>query len=95
MSEHRQALEKILKICNESSEYTRRTQAIHETAMVALGLTAGQRETRHIKAMMRSEQYKEDRNNRGAGVARRTFIAAVEADTGEPRERCTKQYVKG
>lgn len=93
MSEHRNALEKILKICYESSEYSRRTQAIHEEAMKALGLTESQRQTRHVKAMMRSEQFKEDRKI-SAGMARKAHKEAVEADTGEPRTSYKKHLVK-
>lgn len=47
MSEHREALERIMQLCSEGQSYTRRTQAIHEVAMKALGLTANQRRERH------------------------------------------------
>lgn len=48
MSDHREALDQILRICNESRTYTRRTQHIHQVAMKALGMTEGQRQARHI-----------------------------------------------
>lgn len=44
----RKALDDIVVICNQSRTYTRRIQLIHEIAMRALGMTAGQREQRHI-----------------------------------------------
>ncbi len=53
MSEHRDALDKILIICNGSRTYTRRVQQVHEVAMRALGLTAGQREGRHTAIFQR------------------------------------------
>lgn len=48
MSDFRDALERILTLCNTSSKYSRRTQQIHETSMYALGLTESQRTARHI-----------------------------------------------
>jgi hypothetical protein len=51
MSEHREALEKIANMCMTSSAYGRRLQNIHEIAMFALGMTKGQRDERHVKAM--------------------------------------------
>lgn len=48
MSDLRDALESILALCNQSRAYTRRTQQIHEVAMRGLGLTANQREARHM-----------------------------------------------
>jgi hypothetical protein len=77
------ALQDILKICAESSEYTRRTQAIHDIAMRGLGMTENQRAERHTKAAMRSEEYKEARNHGGCRKAKRAHIAACERDTGE------------
>ena len=53
MSDHRDALEDILHLCNTSRTYTRRTQQIHEVAMRALGMTAGQRRDRHVAIMER------------------------------------------
>ena len=52
MSDHRDALEKIMLACETSSQYTRRLQNIHHMAMVALGMTFNQRTERHAKAMM-------------------------------------------
>lgn len=43
----RDALEFIMKVCNHSSQYTRRTQTIHEAAMFGLGMTQPQRNRRH------------------------------------------------
>ncbi len=95
MSEHREALVKIMKICNESSEYNRRTQAIHEEAMQAVGLTESQRQERHVKAMMRSEQFKEDRKTMSGAQCRRAFKESTEADTGEDRISIKHNLVKG
>lgn len=53
MSEHREALSKIMEICAFASTYTRRTQQIHEVAMIALGLTANQRHARHVATLER------------------------------------------
>ena len=54
MSEHREALEHIMRLCGESRTYTRRTQTIHEVAMMALGMTKNQRQERHIAIMQRT-----------------------------------------
>jgi hypothetical protein len=43
----RDALERILQLCNNSSQYTRRTSFIHEIAMQGLGMTESQRSVRH------------------------------------------------
>lgn len=91
----KEALQAILKICYESSEYSRRTQAIHETAMIALGFTFEQRQTRHVKAMMRSEEYKESIKAVGTGEAKRQFKQACEDDTGEKRMSYKNHLVKG
>ena len=53
MSDHREALEHIMRICSTSRTYTRRTQQINEVAMHALGMTSCQRKARHIKIMQR------------------------------------------
>ena len=53
MSDLRDALDQILIICNGSRTYPRRTQTIHEVAMRALGLTAGQRTARHMAVFER------------------------------------------
>lgn len=53
MSEHRKALEQIMRICEESRTYTRRTQNINNVAMLALGMTANQRHDVHISIMDR------------------------------------------
>lgn len=53
MSDLREALDRILVICNQSRNYSRRTQTIHEVAMKGLGLTANQREARHMRIFER------------------------------------------
>ena len=53
MADHREALEKIMRICAESRTYTRRTQLINHTAMRSLGMTANQRHAVHIEIMDR------------------------------------------
>lgn len=53
MSDHRKALEDILRLCEQSRVYTRRTSTIHEVAMHALGMTKQQRQARHIEVMQR------------------------------------------
>lgn len=53
MSDHREALEEIMRVCSTSRTYTRRTQQINEVAMHALGMTSGQRKARHIEIMQR------------------------------------------
>lgn len=93
MGTHREALEKILKICYESSLYNRRVQRIHEEAMVALGLTESQRKERHVKAAMRAELHKENTRNKGAGHADREHKRLCEEDTGEERMKCRRQFV--
>ncbi len=56
---YKEALERILILCNNSTRYSRRTQSVHNTAMIALGLTFNQRAERHTKIMQRVEQYNE------------------------------------
>lgn len=53
MIDHREALEHIMRICSTSRTYTRRTQQINDVAMYALGMTAAQRQARHIEIMER------------------------------------------
>ena len=53
MSDHREALEHIMRICATSRTYTRRTQQINEVAMHGLGMTSCQRKARHIEIMHR------------------------------------------
>lgn len=53
MSDLREALEDIMSLCKSARQYTRRTQQIHEVAMRALGLTATQREYRHVEIFTR------------------------------------------
>lgn len=53
MSDHRAALEHIMRICADSRTYTRRTQHINDVAMYALGMTAAQRQARHAEIIER------------------------------------------
>jgi len=53
MSDHRQALEDIMRECANSRTYQRRTQVINDIAMKALGMTAGQRHDVHMRIMDR------------------------------------------
>lgn len=61
MSDHREALYEIAGMCLQSTTYTRRTQAIHETAMVALGMTASQRNERHTRAQKHADDHRAKR----------------------------------
>lgn len=94
MSDLREALQAICKICAESSQYSRRMQSIHNVAMTSLGLTENQRQERHNKAEQRAEQYKEDRQAHGESHAKKLHILSCEADTGEDYEKCRKVFVK-
>jgi hypothetical protein len=53
MSDLRDTLDQILTLCAQSRTYSRRTQQIHEVAMRGLGLTANQREARHLEILGR------------------------------------------
>ena len=53
MNDHREALEQIMRICATSRTYTRRTQQINDVAMYAVGMTAAQRQARHVEIMER------------------------------------------
>ncbi len=53
MSEHRAALENIMRLCADARTYTRRTQLINNVAMKALGMTASQRHQVHLEIMDR------------------------------------------
>ena len=53
MSDHRDALEAIMRECANSRTYTRRVQVINTIAMKALGMTAGQRHAVHLRIMER------------------------------------------
>lgn len=87
---HRDALFRIIKICNEAAQYSRRTAAIHNTAMEALGFTEGQRQERHVKALQRFEQWQIDCKEVGRGQADRNHRSRVEEDTGEAKEKINK-----
>jgi hypothetical protein len=82
---YKEALEKIMRICYESSEYGRRVQHIHETAMIALGLTENQRAERHIKASIRSEAYRDATKKVGRAQAKKNLTKEVEEESGEKR----------
>ena len=49
----RDAFDRILDLCSQSRTYTRRIQLIHDEAMRALGMTASQRQARHIAVFER------------------------------------------
>jgi hypothetical protein len=53
MSDLRETLDTILRLCASSRAYTRRVQQIHDVAMRGLGMTAGQREERHMAILDR------------------------------------------
>jgi len=53
MNDLRNTLDQILTLCAQSRTYSRRTQQIHEVAMRGLGLTANQREARHLAILGR------------------------------------------
>lgn len=67
MSDLREALDHILRLCNESRTYTRRTQTIHEVAMQGLGLTANQRKARHMAILGRT----------GGNPAQEAYLARI------------------
>ncbi len=91
---HREALELICKVCYESSEQSRRLQVVHEAAMVALGYVLSQRQTRHAKAMQRSEEFKENMKVIGTGEAKRQFKQQYELDTGMKRQQYKKWVLR-
>lgn len=79
----REALENILKICSESSDFSRRMQHVAYQSMVALGMTSNQRAARHDKILQRSEQYKESRSMIGKSRARQELREAQVEDSLE------------
>lgn len=79
-SSYKDALEQIMKVCSESSDYSRRVQTIFSLAMCGLGLTANQREILHTRAMMRSEQYKEDRRIVGESKAKKVLRETIKGE---------------
>lgn len=98
MNDLREALVQIMKICNESSVYSRRIQTIHETSMVAIGLTYNQRQERHIKAMMRNEAYVEQMKTDGIAAAKKA-VKQVIKDLPEDAFSCEaprpRRWVEG
>ncbi len=91
---HREALESIIKICRESSEFSRRTQACLNTAMIALGYTENQRTTVFTKCAMRAEKFKELKNSEGVSAAKKYMKDAVLEDTGEPKQQIKKKVME-
>lgn len=85
---HRKALEDIMRICYESSEFNRRIQNVMEISMLALGMTLSQRNEKHIKAAMRSEAYKESAKINGRGAAKKHLVQEIEEESGEKRSKC-------
>lgn len=77
---YKDALEQIMKVCNESSDYSRRNATVHELAMCGLGMTANQREQRHTRAMMHSDQYKEDRRIVGESKAKKVLRESIKGE---------------
>lgn len=77
---YKDALEQILKVCYESSDYSRRIQTVHFLAMKSLGFTENQRNERHTRAMMRSEQYKEDRRIVGESKAKKVLRETIKGE---------------
>lgn len=73
MSDIRQALEDIMHICENATNYSRKTAAIHNKAMMALGLTAGQREQRYLKAFERCETFSKNTRLFGISKAKKIF----------------------
>ena len=61
MSEHREALDKIITQCMGSSTNNRRNSAIMEIAMVALGFTKNQRDDMHKKLEEKTTWYNHER----------------------------------
>lgn len=87
MKTMRESLQSIVKIASESSEFSRRTQAILNEALLALGYTEGQRAIHFVRCLQRSEQFKEIRKNRGHKEATKWIAEATLEDTGEERVR--------
>lgn len=77
MSSHRQALEQIMRQCEQSRTYTRRVQVINDIAMKALGMTYGQRHEQHLSIMNRIG----DEPAKQAYLARRARAAEKAAAT--------------
>lgn len=77
---YKDALEQIMKVCGESSDYSRRVQSIHSLCMMGLGMSENQRTERHTRAMMRSEQYKEDRRIVGESKAKKVLRETIEGE---------------
>lgn len=86
MSDLREALDQILILCNQSRTYTRRTQSIHEVAMRGLGMTAGQRQERHLAILGRTggNPAQEDYLARQAKRRAKADAKAAEAGAAPP-----------
>jgi len=85
--DHRKALEAICQFCFESSSYTRRIQLIHNTAMVALGMTQSQRDHEFNQVMISRNRFKSDLNGEGWKEAKKAHIKFVELLRREHRAR--------
>ena len=89
MSDHREALEHIMRICATSRTYTRRTQQINDVAMYAVGMTAAQRQARHVEIMERiggkplAADYLEREAKRVAKLAEKLAAAPHNQQQGE------------
>jgi transcriptional regulator with AAA-type ATPase domain len=66
---YKDALQSIVKIATESSDFSRRTQAMLAMATYALGYTEQQRNDIHERTLQRSEKYKEKRSMVGKSRA--------------------------
>jgi hypothetical protein len=71
--DYRQALEDIMHICENATNYSRKTQAIHNKAMAALGMTSTQREQRYLKAFDRCETFSKNTRLFGISKAKKIF----------------------
>ncbi len=91
---HNQALREIVKVAKESSDFSRRMQCVLNTAMLALGYTENQRRDVFVQCLQRAEQYKEIRNSKGTGAAKKWIAEAVKEETGEDRQRVKNQIAK-
>lgn len=94
MTTHREALTRIVRICSESSDFSRRIQAVLNESLIALGYTENQRAAHFIKCAQRSEVFKEQRNSRGIVYAKKNLEEAILEDTGEHKKNIKKQALE-
>ncbi len=83
MSDHRDALIAIINICEKSENYSRRTQSIHNKAMIAIGFTESQRASRHASVLSRASQLKQDSFLNGISYAKREWKRRLKEETQE------------